>query len=322
MTEKNEPYTAATTMRQMIRDNNILLMTISRFGIPFGFGDSTAGDTCRKNGVDTDTFLAVCNIISSRPYNASGASLPALMQYLKNAHTSFLDVTLPRIRHHLIEGINYTATTPDDVSFLLMKFYDDYVIEVKNHMELENNRIFTYVDSLLAGKADEDFDIASFSENHSHMAAKLNELKDIFIYHYTRTDNGRLSAALFDIIICERDLMSHFKVESQLFVPMVEKLENSLRTSLASRASRRDNEGEGEAPDPGVLGGREKEILRLVARGLANKEIADELCLSVHTVATHRRNISAKLGIHSTAGLTIYAILNHLLDLNDLSPRP
>ena len=51
-----------------------------------------------------------------------------------------------------------------------------------------------------------------------------------------------------------------------------------------------------------------------------NKEIADALCLSVHTVATHRKNISAKLEIHSTAGLAIFAILHKLVDIKDLNP--
>ena len=48
---------------------------------------------------------------------------------------------------------------------------------------------------------------------------------------------------------------------------------------------------------------------------VSNKEIANELCLSTHTVITHRKNIAAKLNIHSTAGLTIYAIANGLLEI-------
>lgn len=51
---------------------------------------------------------------------------------------------------------------------------------------------------------------------------------------------------------------------------------------------------------------------------MSNKEIADALNLSVHTVTTHRRNISSKLQIHSPAGLTIYAIVNKLIDLHDI----
>ena len=68
-----------------------------------------------------------------------------------------------------------------------------------------------------------------------------------------------------------------------------------------------------------ALSQREREIVVGVVRGLTNKEIADELCISVHTVITHRKNISRKLQIHSVAGLTIYAIANKLIELKDLN---
>lgn len=66
------------------------------------------------------------------------------------------------------------------------------------------------------------------------------------------------------------------------------------------------------------LSNREKEIIVCVVKGMTNKEIADMLCLSIHTVITHRRNISNKLQIRSTAGLTIYAIVNKLVDIKDV----
>ncbi len=66
------------------------------------------------------------------------------------------------------------------------------------------------------------------------------------------------------------------------------------------------------------LSQRETEIVSLVVKGLTNKEIADRLFLSVHTVITHRRNIARKLEIHSATGLTIYAIVNGIVKLDDV----
>lgn len=63
---------------------------------------------------------------------------------------------------------------------------------------------------------------------------------------------------------------------------------------------------------------REKEIIIGVVKGMTNKQIAEQLCLSAHTVITHRRNIAGKLQIHSPAGLTIYAIVNKFVDINDI----
>ena len=66
------------------------------------------------------------------------------------------------------------------------------------------------------------------------------------------------------------------------------------------------------------LASGKKEIVICVVKGMTNKEIAEKLFLSIHTVITHRRNISKKLQIHSAAGLTIYAIVNKLVALNDV----
>ncbi|MDE6143602.1 MAG: response regulator transcription factor [Muribaculaceae bacterium] len=66
------------------------------------------------------------------------------------------------------------------------------------------------------------------------------------------------------------------------------------------------------------LSQREKEIISLVVKGLTNQEIADKLFLSIHTVITHRRNIARKLEIHSATGLTIYAIVNKIVDLSEI----
>ncbi|MFI3295670.1 MAG: LuxR C-terminal-related transcriptional regulator [Rikenellaceae bacterium] len=63
---------------------------------------------------------------------------------------------------------------------------------------------------------------------------------------------------------------------------------------------------------------REKEVIVCVVKGMINKQIADELCLSIHTVIAHRRNIANKLQIFSPSGLTIYAIVNKLVDLSDI----
>lgn len=66
------------------------------------------------------------------------------------------------------------------------------------------------------------------------------------------------------------------------------------------------------------LSEREKTILKHVAKGETNKEIAENLYLSTHTVITHRKNITAKLGIKTISGLTVYAILNNLVSLEEI----
>ena len=78
---------------------------------------------------------------------------------------------------------------------------------------------------------------------------------------------------------------------------------------------------EEEEDDRNTLSQREKEIVECVVKGMTNKEIAENLYISIHTVMTHRRNITRKLQIHSAAGLTIYAIVNKLVQLNEVKMK-
>lgn len=71
-------------------------------------------------------------------------------------------------------------------------------------------------------------------------------------------------------------------------------------------------------PDSVDLSDREKEILIAVAQGCINKEIADKLHISIHTVISHRKNISRKTGIKTVSGLTVYALINRLISQEDL----
>ncbi len=70
--------------------------------------------------------------------------------------------------------------------------------------------------------------------------------------------------------------------------------------------------------DSGELSVREKEILVCVAQGMLNKEIADKFNISIYTVISHRKNITRKTGIKTVAGLTVYALLNNLIDIGSV----
>lgn len=83
--------------------------------------------------------------------------------------------------------------------------------------------------------------------------------------------------------------------------------------SATMRADASDSKGDGEE-----LSAREKEILVCVAKGMLNKEIADHFNISIYTVITHRKNITRKTGIKTVAGLTVYALLNNLIDMNSM----
>lgn len=92
----------------------------------------------------------------------------------------------------------------------------------------------------------------------------------------------------------------------------IQSIHSKLETILSSDAEKEGN-------DDFDLSLREKEVLIAVAKGKTNKEIADELNISIHTVMTHRKNITSKTGIKSISGLTVYALLNNLVKQEDVN---
>lgn len=311
-------FTADWRMRDIIRTNSSMLMTLSRFGISLGFGNATIGQVCAANNIDPATFLAVANFCSGRQVDSTDSiKLTPMMDYLKGAHSYFLEFSIPRIRHKLLSVID---RAPSEVGMLVLRFFDDWVDEVRKHMDYENSRVFGYVEQLLEGKSPSDFCIDIFAAHHDSIAMKLEALKDVLIRFVPSGAGDLLNAVLFDIISCEDDLKQHCELEDKLFVPAVAALEEQVAATIEDSDSD-DIRTDGDAGvDPRLeqLSAREREIVAQIALGKLNKEIADALCLSVHTVTTHRRNITAKLKLHSVAAITIFAVINRLVDLEDI----
>ena len=299
-----EHYTHADRMSALVSNHYAVLPILSRFGIALGFGEKTIEEVCAENGVDTTTFLAVVNLMLDTTHTPDIAtiSVRTLTDYLHNAHRYFIEFRLPSIRRKLIEAVDCSQ---HDVAFAIMRYYDDYFGEVNRHIAYEEQTVIPYVEALLAGKPTSDYSIETFRSHHDRVEEHLRELKQIIIKYYPAGGTNELNDALYDIFTCEQELSSHNTVEEELFMPAVELLA-SARPQAAAEEER------------GALSSREREIVVCVVKGLTNKEIADELCISTHTVITHRRNIAAKLQIHSAAGLTIYAIVNKLVDLAEL----
>ncbi len=310
------PYTSTDRMRDLVRDQSTIILILGRFGIPLGFGDKSIAEVCTAHHVDEETFLQVVNYCTGRDYHYERISLTALIEYLRQAHEYYLEFNLPQIRRKLIEALDCSGT--NDIALLIIKFYDEYVREVRKHMENENKTVFAYVQQLQQGYLKREYSIATFQGKHTPMADKLKELKEVIIQYYPEKNNFLLNEVLLNIMLCEEDLTQHCDVEDHIFVPAVKLAEQRLLQSNTAVYTDAPKQVEVKGKNLGKLGEREKDVLVCVARGMSNKETANALCLSVHTVTTHRRNISQKLQIHSTAGLIIYAIANGLIQLDEV----
>ena len=309
-------YEAGDKMITLIKDNYSVLQALGSFGINLGFGDKTVSETCQMNGVDTYTFLAVVNFTINDFTNYEDddqLNVPTLLHYLKASHAYYLDFQLPFIRRELQESIS----GDDPLGTLIMKLYEEYAQEIRRHMKYEEKTLFPYVESLLDGRPMNDYNVETFSKHHEQTDKKLRELK-LMIIKYLPADahrNNQLTATLYDIYNNEEWLRQHAEVEDHIFTPAIKRLERTTnREDISKNISQMVFKGGQDTSE--ALSDRERDVIIGVVQGLQNKEIADRLCISVNTVITHRRNIARKLQIHSPAGLTIYAIVNGLVDIS------
>lgn len=308
-------YEASDKMISLIRDNYNLLQSLGSFGISLGFGDKTVKQVCDDQNVDTNTFLAVVNFTINgyrEMDDVSRLSVPTLLQYLKASHDYFIGFQLPFIRKELVDALDEN----DNLARLILKLYDEYSRSVTQHMKYEEKTVFPYVESLIAGKPMANYAIDMYSKHHGQESSKLRELKSIIIKYFPGDclRNNQLSATLYDIYNNEEWLALHAEVEDNIFIPVIKYLEDKSRQSdVSAKISSMIGKNQ-EGAD--ALGEREKDVIVALVQGMSNKEIAEHLCISVNTVITHRRNIARKLQIHSPAGLTIYAIVNNLIDIS------
>lgn len=230
---KTQKYKASDKMVDLISDNYSLLQVMSRFGLSLGFGEQTVQEVCDANKVDCKTFLVVVNFIAEGFNRLDGVnnevSIPALIDYLKQAHSYFLDFCLPSIRRKLIEAIGDHQSS-EGIAFLILKFFDEYMKEVRRHMDYEEKTVFKYVNHLLKGEIPDKYQITTYSKHHDLVGERLSELKNIIIkYCPAKMNETLLNEVLFDIYTCEEGLDSHCKVEDYILVPAILKLEKKVK---------------------------------------------------------------------------------------------
>ena len=288
-------YKASDKICDLMAHEEDAIQIISRFGLEMGVGEQTIAQVCESHGVHTPTFLAIVNykVFHQRVLPAD-IDIPTLQCYLHNAHTYFLDFRLPRLRRSLIEAI-IPADPTTKIPGLILRCYDEFVDEIRTHIAHEN---------------------AGLYEEHEHdderITGKLTEIKNLIIKYYptkpTSTEGTvtyTLISVMSDLWHTEQDFADHCAIEDDILRPAL--------TNSKPQSHRRH-----QLPETEELSDRERDVLIQVVRGLSNKEIADVLCISMHTVVSHRKHITRKLNIHSTAGLTVYAIVNHLVDISSL----
>ncbi|WP_291527960.1 LuxR C-terminal-related transcriptional regulator [Bacteroides sp. UBA939] len=294
-------FTEDTKMADLVLSHWRLLYVLPYFDIGMGFGEKTVKQVCAEKNMSAPLLLLVCNLYVSDDYTPHHAELKqipieGIVRYLQNSHVDYINLRVP----HLIDALRGLALEGGDG--MLALFCEKYRKEVMEHFRYEEEIVFPYIRRRLEGETT-DYKIGEYRHHHSDIDTVLEDLKNLLVKFLSKNCLlEQYRPVLSELFMFEYDLRKHTQLEDAILIPLVESLDNHVFRNA-------------EGID---LSEREKEVLAALARGLSNKEIADKLYISAHTVISHRKNIIRKTGIKTPQGLTLYALANNLISQDDL----
>jgi regulator of cell morphogenesis and NO signaling len=292
-------------MADLLIPNNQLLYILPHFGIELGFGEQTVAQTCEEHGVSLPLFLLVCNLYSSEDYIPNNfelkkISIEQIVEHLHNAQKYFLKTSLPQLIDNILKVAELHIQNEN--KNMLVAFCEKYHQDAIAHVQYEEEVVFPHIRRLLAGEKS-DYKISEFANHHGNLDSALRDLRNIVIKYMPHTCPFKRSVALLnELYLFELILRNHLRMEDTVLIPLVEQL----------------SEGKHGSYDSAGLSERERQTLTALARGLSNKQIAETMGISIHTVVAHRKNIVRKTGINTAQGLTLYAFVNGMITEKDL----
>ena len=284
----------SSVLSESICENYLLIPVINRFGLKLGLGEKTVAEICLEHKLNPDFFLAILNTYLNEDYFPEkllqGFDVDLVSNYLKQTDGYYIHAQIPNIEKHLNAFI--AMSDPNNTQLLLIR-----------------KLFFKFKEELLhrinSGLLDDDTSYAL-----------LLDLKNILIKHITGSFNENLCfAVVFAVDTVLNDLGKHNRIREKILKPMISKLAEAgfddWQTLLSSDALP-------EMDSEKTISPRELEVLKLIALGLLNKEVADRLNISLNTVLSHRKNITAKLGIKTVSGLIFYCISHGYISADEI----
>ncbi|MFT4071930.1 MAG: LuxR C-terminal-related transcriptional regulator [Dysgonamonadaceae bacterium] len=283
-----------TLLSDVVIENHLLIPFIYRFGIRLGMGEQTIGEVCTAHSIHCDFFLTLLNTFVDEDYfpekKLQTFDISQIVGYLAQVHAYTVNVQIVNVEKHLNAFI--AMSDPSNQQLLLIR------------------RLFDKFKKLYVANSD----IEEIQEEH--LSSLLSDLKNILIKHLSGNFNENLAyAVFFSLDSLWRELVVHERIRDKILYPKIIELKkagiDNWREMIADDVHASDSSPNKE------LTSRELDVLKLVAAGYINKEIADKLGISLNTVLSHRKNITAKLGIKTVSGLTFYCISHGYMSMSD-----
>lgn len=284
-----------TILSQTLAQHHILIPIVNRFGIRLGVGDKTIESICKEKDLNLDFILTILNVYLDEDYvpkdKMAQFNLEPVASYFNETIQNYLQSLVPNIEKHLHAFIALSDSTNSELH-VLQKVFLQFKEELTQHLEKGLNHLGDYPHEL------------------------LHDIKSILIKHVSGNFNQNLCyAVIFSVGSLESDLIIHNRIRISILKPKLDEL-NSFDIGSMQHSISNDNHLNETIKN--LLTPRETEILKLIAQGNLNKQVANKLNISLNTVLTHRKNIVAKTGVKTPSGLTLYCISKGLLSPDEL----
>jgi DNA-binding CsgD family transcriptional regulator len=315
--------TLNSSLADIVAANEMLIPVLDYFDIQLGLGDKSIECVCRENGLQPSLFLCVINTIDD-PYYIPAETLQTfsilkLVEYLtkENEHLEReLDV-LEELIQTFVQQIESQDLLAIENSF--QAFKQKFLSFHLKKNEIVFSPIITlyeaYYSPLLKPK-DRNKTVLFPDRESDEIYQELLSLKKYLIKEVSGNYKKEILLTLIlRLSYIEKEVYNQQQIEKRLLKPLVREMEESIQKKRKGHLKnpRYASHIAISAAKHSVLSTREIEVLRLLSQGLINKEIADKLHISLHTVISHRKKIMEKLSIKTISGLTAYAVKNRIV---------
>lgn len=237
MSTKIEYISSDMQISDVILKNPRIMVMLEQFGIKLALNEKTIVEVCKENNISSEVFLLVANMFRGIKYNSSynftAADVNLIVTYLKTSHTYFLNEKIPKI-YSLIKQMNALNSSPEIL--LVENFFNEYLKEVREHFDYENNIVFPFVTGLFNLSAKENialkeqrYTVHDYKEHHTDVEEKLTDLKNLLIKYLPVKDDQQVRRELlFSLFDFEDDLSVHAKIEEFILIPLAEKREKEM----------------------------------------------------------------------------------------------
>lgn len=221
-------YNSGNRLAEMIKCHPNLLLMLSHFNIPLGFGDQTVAQVCGEHGIDPQFFLLMCNVYAFDAYlptihDIASLDMSLLVNYLKSSHLYYLNKRLPHIEHHI--G-HIAQLLPVKVQAVFMKFFKGYCNAIEAHFVQEEEHIFPLISCPEQEAQERQLGgVERFAMSHGPLQDQLDDLMQIiFKYLPANATTDDSIDVVFDLLQLSQDLVKHNVIEEKILIPYVKLL--------------------------------------------------------------------------------------------------